>query len=65
MTFACSYTQDVRDDVGGAQSLGALGILVRTGKYRQDDENKIDPAPCLTVSSFSEAVNAILNDHCP
>lgn len=26
--------QDVRDDVGGAQDAGMLGILVRTGKNK-------------------------------
>lgn len=28
---------DLRSDVGGAQSAGALGVLVRTGKFREHD----------------------------
>ncbi|KFO98031.1 Haloacid dehalogenase-like hydrolase domain-containing protein 2 [Calypte anna] len=51
---------DCRDDVGGAQNVGMRGILVRTGKYRQGDEGKINPAPYLTCENFPEAVEHIL-----
>ncbi|KAF4081842.1 hypothetical protein AMELA_G00144960 [Ameiurus melas] len=51
---------DARDDVGGAQNTGMLGILVKTGKYRAGDEGKINPPPHLTCESFPEAVNHIL-----
>lgn len=51
---------DARDDVGGAQSTGMLGILVQTGKYRVGDEAKISPAPYLTCASFPAAVDHIL-----
>ena len=30
--FSFWNSQDVRDDIGGAQSAGMQGILVRTGK---------------------------------
>lgn len=30
----CRFPQDARDDVGGAQTAGMLGILVRTGKNK-------------------------------
>ncbi|XP_038590094.1 haloacid dehalogenase-like hydrolase domain-containing protein 2 isoform X2 [Micropterus salmoides] len=53
---------DARDDVGGAQNTGILGILVRTGKYREGDENKINPPPHLTCDSFPDAVEHILNN---
>ncbi|XP_077319155.1 haloacid dehalogenase-like hydrolase domain-containing protein 2 isoform X2 [Lithobates pipiens] len=53
---------DSRDDIGGAQNTGMLGILVRTGKYREGDEHKIQPAPHLTCASFPEAVDYILKD---
>ncbi|XP_056146957.1 haloacid dehalogenase-like hydrolase domain-containing protein 2 [Lampris incognitus] len=53
---------DVRDDVGGAQSAGMLGILVRTGKYRAGDEGKIGPQPYLTCDSFPDAVDHILKN---
>ncbi|XP_033376352.1 haloacid dehalogenase-like hydrolase domain-containing protein 2 [Parus major] len=55
-----AVSQDCRDDVGGAQQAGMRGILVRTGKYRPADENKINPAPYLTCESFPEAVEHIL-----
>ncbi|CAM4730704.1 unnamed protein product [Leuciscus chuanchicus] len=51
---------DARDDVGGAQNAGMLGILVKTGKYRPGDEGKINPPPHLTCDSFPDAVNHIL-----
>ncbi|XP_041355856.1 haloacid dehalogenase-like hydrolase domain-containing protein 2 [Gigantopelta aegis] len=51
---------DARDDIGGAQSCGMLGILVKTGKYRQGDESKIDPPPYRTVDDFSSAIEHII-----
>ncbi|KAK7896427.1 hypothetical protein WMY93_021752 [Mugilogobius chulae] len=53
---------DARDDVGGAQNAGMLGILVKTGKYREGDELKISPAPHLTCDSFPHAVEHILQN---
>lgn len=54
--------KDVRDDVAGAQAVGIRGYLVQTGKYRQDDENKISPLPYKVCSSFVEAVQAIMEE---
>ncbi|XP_054270690.1 haloacid dehalogenase-like hydrolase domain-containing protein 2 [Macrosteles quadrilineatus] len=51
---------DVRDDIKGAQDLGMRGYLVKTGKYRNGDENKIDPPPYHTVDNFAAAVDDIL-----
>uniref|UniRef100_A0A6I8RDP6 Haloacid dehalogenase-like hydrolase domain-containing protein 2 n=1 Tax=Xenopus tropicalis TaxID=8364 RepID=A0A6I8RDP6_XENTR len=53
---------DCRDDVGGAQNAGMLGILVKTGKYRAGDEGKIDPAPYVVCDSFPQAVDHILKN---
>ncbi|XP_046746324.1 haloacid dehalogenase-like hydrolase domain-containing protein 2 [Diprion similis] len=53
---------DVRDDVAGAQAVGIRGILVQTGKYREEDENKISPAPYKVCSSFVEAVEAVIQE---
>ncbi|XP_026543487.1 haloacid dehalogenase-like hydrolase domain-containing protein 2 [Notechis scutatus] len=54
------HLQDCRDDVGGAQNAGMLGILVKTGKYRDADEDKIHPPPYLICESFPHAVEHIL-----
>ncbi|CAK6447967.1 unnamed protein product [Pipistrellus nathusii] len=51
---------DYKVDVGGAQDVGMLGILVKTGKYRPGDEEKISPPPYLTCESFLHAVDHIL-----
>jgi len=50
---------DARDDIGGAQEAGMRGILVKTGKYRNGDEKKIDPAPWALVENFAKAVEKI------
>lgn len=36
------------------------GILVKTGKYRPNDENKIDPKPTFVCADFPEAVDIIM-----
>lgn len=51
---------DVEADVLGAMEAGMAGILVRTGKYREGDESRIEPAPTATVADLREAVNWIL-----
>lgn len=51
---------DVKDDIDGAQKAGMLGILVKTGKYRQNDESTINPAPYRTVDSLADAVEIII-----
>lgn len=53
--------QDVRDDIKGAQDIGMVGMLVQTGKYRDGDENKIDPPPNYVCKSIIEAVETILS----
>lgn len=50
---------DVESDVLGAVAADLQGILVRTGKYRQGDEQKLEKnAEC--VADISEAVELIL-----
>lgn len=48
------------DDIEGAQKLGMKGILVKTGKYRPGDEEKISPPAFQVLPSFKEAVDYIL-----
>jgi HAD superfamily hydrolase (TIGR01458 family) len=51
---------DVESDVGGAMAAGLRGILVRTGKYRQGDETKIDPSPTVVADDLAAAVTWLL-----
>ena len=53
---------DVRDDVGAAQALGILGILVKTGKYRVGDETgkKDGVLPDYVVDNFAQAVDLLI-----
>lgn len=62
LLVSLDVSQDVRDDVKGAQALGMRGYLVKTGKYRPGDEHKIDPPPYRTVDNFAEAVEDIIKE---
>lgn len=39
---------------------GLQGYLVKTGKYREGDENTISPVPTAVFSSFVEAADKII-----
>ncbi|XP_013782592.1 haloacid dehalogenase-like hydrolase domain-containing protein 2 [Limulus polyphemus] len=51
---------DVRDDIDGAQKAGLVGMLVKTGKYREGDELKISPRPSYVFENFPAAVDFII-----
>ncbi|XP_071537931.1 haloacid dehalogenase-like hydrolase domain-containing protein 2 [Panulirus ornatus] len=53
---------DVQDDVCGAMKAGLLGVLVKTGKYRPDDESTVDPKPSYVAEDFADAVNHIIDN---
>jgi len=53
---------DVTDDIKGAMDAGLKGYLVKTGKYRDGDENKISPGPTKVFLSFVEAVDDIIGE---
>ena len=44
---------DVEADVGGAKALGMRGVLVRTGKFREDALAAADPKPDAVVDSIA------------
>jgi ribonucleotide monophosphatase NagD (HAD superfamily) len=43
----------VESDIGGAQRAGLAGVLVRTGKYREDAVAASGVAPTLTLDSIA------------
>jgi HAD superfamily hydrolase (TIGR01458 family) len=52
---------DAEADVAGALAAGVgSALLVRTGKYRPGDENKVRPAPSDTVEDLAAAVRWIM-----
>ena len=52
---------DAEADVAGALAAGAgQAILVRTGKYRERDESRVEPTPSAVVDGIVEAVEIIL-----
>jgi phospholysine phosphohistidine inorganic pyrophosphate phosphatase len=57
---AAMVGDDVEADVGGAMDAGLAGILVRTGKYREDLVRKSGIQPSATVDSIAD-VTALLS----
>lgn len=51
---------DVDSDVAGAMQAGLMGCLVKTGKYREGDENRICPPPTHVANNFVSATEWIL-----
>jgi len=51
---AAMVGDDVDADVGGALEAGIRGILVRTGKYREEDVRASGVEPTATVDSIAE-----------
>jgi ribonucleotide monophosphatase NagD (HAD superfamily) len=45
---------DVSSDVLGAQALGMTGVLVRTGKFRDEDLERASGTPDLVLDSIGE-----------
>lgn len=57
---------DAESDVAGALAAGiGAGILVRTGKYHEDDEARVEPHPTAVVADISAAVDWILDHRSP
>ena len=52
---------DAEADVAGALAAGAgLGVLVRTGKYRDGDERRFRPGPSAVAADLAAAVEWLL-----
>lgn len=45
---------DVEFDASGSVALGMAGLLVRTGKYRDGDEARVEPKPTATLGSVAD-----------
>jgi HAD superfamily hydrolase (TIGR01458 family) len=50
---------DVESDVGGAKAAGLGGVLVRTGKFREDALAAADPQPDVVVDSVADVPAAL------
>ncbi len=50
---------DIYGDIKGANDSGLIARLVRTGKYREGDELKLEPGP-IVVDDVLQAVNELL-----
>jgi HAD superfamily hydrolase (TIGR01458 family) len=51
---AAMVGDDIESDIGGALGAGLAGILVRTGKYREDAVRASGVEPTVTVASIAE-----------
>jgi len=56
---AAMVGDDVVNDIIGAQAAGLTGVLVRTGKYRPDDERRDDGRPDHVLDSFADVPDFI------
>jgi HAD superfamily hydrolase (TIGR01458 family) len=45
---------DAEFDASASVALGMRGVLVRTGKYRSGDENRVSPAPTAVIDSVAD-----------
>jgi HAD superfamily hydrolase (TIGR01458 family) len=59
---AAMIGDDVEADVAGGMAAGLAGVLVRTGKYRDGDENRIDPPPDRVADDLAEAAAWLLGE---
>jgi HAD superfamily hydrolase (TIGR01458 family) len=59
---AAMVGDDVEADVGGAMEAGLAGILVRTGKYREELVRESGIEPTATVHSIADVPDLILAD---
>jgi len=50
---------DLHDDVGAAQEVGISGVLVRTGKYRPEDEQDEEVLPIWIEEDFAAVVERL------
>jgi ribonucleotide monophosphatase NagD (HAD superfamily) len=51
---AAMIGDDIITDVGGAQRVGMLGILVRTGKYRPEHVERSGVRPDCVLDSIAD-----------
>jgi HAD superfamily hydrolase (TIGR01458 family) len=56
---AAMIGDDVESDIGGALRAGLTGVLVRTGKFREDAVRRSGIAPTLTVDSIADVPAAL------
>jgi HAD superfamily hydrolase (TIGR01458 family) len=54
---AAMIGDDILTDVDGAQRLGMKGILVKTGKYREDQAKSSGVTPDLVLDSLAQLVD--------
>ena len=53
---------DLFSDVGGAQEIGVRGVLVKTGKWREEWQSHPRIKPDLIVENLAHFVSTILGD---
>ena len=54
---------DIDSDIGGGQSVGLTGILVKTGKYRQDYVANSKVVPDFVINSVTDLMSLIHTQH--
>lgn len=52
--------KDINDDIFGAMNVGMKGVLVKTGKYIENIEDKYPNKPAHIADSFASAVDWLI-----
>lgn len=55
--------KDINDDIFGAMNAGLKGILVKTGKYINNIEEKYPDKPTKIANSFADAVELLIKEN--
>lgn len=55
------YFKDANDDIQGAYNAGFHGILVKTGKYRENSEKLLSREPLLLAENFAHAIDYLIS----
>jgi len=59
-----SIGDDLEGDVGGGQGAGLRGVLVRTGKFREEDLRTASITPDVVIDSFADVAKVLTtNSH--
>ncbi len=56
---------DIITDIGGAQCAGMKGILVRTGKFSEENLSQVEIAPEYIINSIADLKKIILKEIMP
>ncbi|RLF04327.1 MAG: hypothetical protein DRJ60_07265 [Thermoprotei archaeon] len=52
---------DINSDIGGGKAIGIKGMLVKTGKYREEDLRKVSVKLGVIIPSINKLIDEPIN----